>query len=66
MTDLNAGERAVLTLLWDGRTQKEIAALLGVTRRVIDQQSVRIRRKLRAATLIHASRQAVREGILQP
>ncbi|BFU90126.1 MAG: hypothetical protein NTAFB01_13130 [Nitrospira sp.] len=66
MTALSARERDVLQMLWDGLSQKEIAGLLGVTRTVIDRQSVRIRNKLGAATLIHASRQAVKEGILQP
>jgi predicted DNA-binding protein (UPF0251 family) len=59
-------EVEALRLLWDGLTQKEIAARLGVHRNTLTGRFARCRRKLRAATLHQATRQAVHLGILQP
>jgi len=46
MNDLTAREREVLSLLVEGKTNKEIGSVLDVTQRTVEQHLTHIYRKL--------------------
>ena len=55
---LSEGEREVLTLLCEGKSNKEIAASLKRTRRAIEARRAKIMRKMRADSLAQLIRLA--------
>jgi two-component system response regulator FixJ len=59
LTTLSDGEREVLTLLCDGKSNKEIAASLRLTRRAIEARRAKIMRKMQADSLAQLIRMAM-------
>jgi DNA-binding NarL/FixJ family response regulator len=66
MNDLTTREHEVLNLVTEGRTNKEIARMLSVTERTVEQHLTHIYRKLgvssRSAALIYVLRSSRQVG----
>lgn len=63
---LTGREREVLQLVAEGKTTKEIAALLGVSVKTADAHRTRLMQKLDLHDVASLTRYAVRQGIVQP
>lgn len=63
---LSAREREIVQLLAEGRTNKEIATLLGIAFKTVDAHRFNIMRRLSLHSVAELVRYAVREGIIQP
>jgi DNA-binding NarL/FixJ family response regulator len=63
---LSSRERQVLQLVAEGKTTKEIAALLGVSPKTADSHRTRIMRKLEIHDTAGLVRYAIRRGLIQP
>jgi DNA-binding NarL/FixJ family response regulator len=63
-SDLSQRERQVLTLLIDGRSDREIAAALFISQRTASTHVGSILRKLNASTRAEAAVRAVRDGLV--
>jgi FixJ family two-component response regulator len=61
ITTLSEGEREVLTLLCQGKSNKEIAASLKLTRRAIEARRAKIMRKMQAESLAQLIRMAMQQ-----
>lgn len=66
LSRLSAREREVLKLVVDGRTSKEIAALLGVKPASVHTYRSRIMAKLEVNDLASLVRLAIRHGLIRP
>jgi DNA-binding NarL/FixJ family response regulator len=62
---LSAREREIVQLLAEGRTNKAIAALLGISYKTVDAHRANIMRRLSLHSLADLVRYAVRERIIQ-
>lgn len=62
---LSAREREIVQLLAEGRTNKEIAALLGISYKTVDAHRANIMRRLSLHSLAELVRYAIRERIIQ-
>jgi PAS domain S-box-containing protein len=63
--DLSFRELTVLHLIVDGKSDKEIGAILGITRLTASKHVARILRKLKASSRTLAGVRAVREGLVE-
>ena len=63
---LTAREREVLQLVAEGKTTKEIAALLGVSVKTADAHRTRLMQKLDIHDIASLTRYAIRQGMIQP
>jgi DNA-binding CsgD family transcriptional regulator len=63
---LSARERQVLKLVVEGRTSKEIAAIVGVKPSSIDTYRSRIMAKLEISDVANLVRFAIRHGLIKP
>ena len=63
---LSPRERQVLKLVVDGKTSKEIAAIVGVKPSSIDTYRSRIMAKLEIGDLPSLVRFAIRHGVIKP
>jgi DNA-binding NarL/FixJ family response regulator len=63
---LTPREREVLQLVAEGKTTKEIAAILGVSTKTADAHRTRLMQKLDIHDIAGLTRYAVRRGIIQP
>jgi DNA-binding NarL/FixJ family response regulator len=63
---LTAREREVLQLVAEGKTTKEVAAILGVSVKTADAHRTRLMQKLDIHDIAGLTRYAVRQGIIQP
>ncbi|MFQ5829948.1 MAG: response regulator [Candidatus Methylomirabilia bacterium] len=63
---LTAREREVLQLVAEGKSTKEIAALLGVSVKTADAHRTHLMQKLDIHDVAGLTRYAVRQGIIQP
>jgi DNA-binding NarL/FixJ family response regulator len=63
--NLSFRELTVLHLIVDGKSDKEIGAILGITRLTASKHVARILRKLRANSRTLAGVKAVREGLIE-
>jgi DNA-binding NarL/FixJ family response regulator len=63
---LTAREREVLQLVAEGKTTKEIAAILGVSVKTADTHRTRLMQKLDIHDVAGLTRYAIRHGIIQP
>ncbi len=63
---LTAREREVLQLVAEGKTTKEIAALLGVSVKTADAHRTRLMQKLDLHDVASVTRYAIRRGIIRP
>jgi DNA-binding NarL/FixJ family response regulator len=63
---LSPREREVLQLIAEGKTTKEIAALLGVGVKTADSHRTRLMQKLDIHEVAGLVRYAIREGLVQP
>jgi len=63
---LTPREREVLQLLCEGRTNKEVAATLGISVKTADTHRTRIMRKLDVHSAVELVRYAIRAGIARP
>ena len=63
---LSTRERQVLKLVVDGKTSKEIAAIVGVKPSSIDTYRSRIMAKLEIGDLPSLVRFAIRHGVIKP
>jgi len=63
---LTPREREVVQLLAEGRTNKEVAAILGISVKTADTHRTRIMRKLGAHSVVDLVRYAIRTGIARP
>jgi PAS domain S-box-containing protein len=61
---LSFREVAVLQLVVEGRSDKEVASILGITRMTASKHVARILRKLKASSRTEAGVRAVREGLI--
>jgi len=59
-------EREVLQLVAEGKTTKEIAAILGVSVKTADAHRTRLMQKLDIHDIAGLTRYAIRQGIIQP
>lgn len=59
-------EREIVQLLAEGRTNKEIAALLGISYKTVDAHRTNIMRRLGLHSFANLVRYAIRERIVQP
>lgn len=64
--DLTVREREVLTWTALGKTSSEVAEILGLTKRTIDEYALRAARKLRAQNKTHAVVKALQRGLISP
>ena len=62
---LSAREREIVQLLAEGRTNKEIAALLGIAFKTVDAHRTNVMRRLSMHSTAELVRYAVRERIIQ-
>ena len=62
---LSAREREIVQLLAEGRTNKEIAALLGIAFKTVDAHRTNVMRRLSMHSTAELVRYAVRENIIQ-
>jgi DNA-binding NarL/FixJ family response regulator len=63
---LTAREREIVQLLAEGRTNKEIAALLGIAYKTVDAHRSNIMRRLSLRSFAEMVRYAIRERFVQP
>lgn len=63
---LTPREREVLQLVAEGKTTKEIAAILGVSVKTADAHRTRLMQKLDIHDIAGLTRYAVRQGVIQP
>lgn len=63
---LSAREREIVQLLAEGRTNKEIATLLGIAYKTVDAHRTNVMRRLRMHSVAELVRYAIRERIIQP
>jgi two-component system response regulator NreC len=63
---LSSRERQVLQLVAEGKTTKEIAALLGISAKTADSHRSRIMRKLDIHDTVGLVRFAIRRGLINP
>ncbi len=63
---LTKRERQVLTLLAEGRTNKQVALLLGISPKTVDAHRTNLMRKLGLHSIHQLVRHAIREGLIQP
>lgn len=63
---LTAREREVLQLVAEGKSTKEIAAILGVSVKTADAHRTRLMQKLDIHDVASLTRYAIRHGIIQP
>ena len=66
LSALSAREQQVLKLVLEGRSSKEIAALMGVKPSSIDTYRSRIMAKLEVQDVIGLVRLAIRHGVVKP
>jgi DNA-binding NarL/FixJ family response regulator len=64
-TRLSAREREIVQLLAEGRTNKEIASLLGIAFKTVDAHRTNVMRRLSMHSVAELVRYAVRERIIQ-
>jgi len=64
--DLTAREREVVQLLAEGRTNKEVAAALGISVKTAETHRNHVMQKLRLGSLTQLVRYAVRNKIVEP
>jgi len=64
-TRLSAREREIVQLLAEGRTNKEIASLLGIAFKTVDAHRTNVMRRLSMHSVAELVRYAVREQIIQ-
>jgi two-component system response regulator NreC len=64
--DLTAREREVLQLVAEGKTTKEIGAILGVSVKTVDAHRTRLMKKLDLHDIAGLTRYAIRQGLVQP
>ncbi len=62
---LTSREREVLTLLAGGRSNKEVAAALGISPRTVDSHRARIMDKLQVRTLSGLVHFAIRNNLVE-
>ena len=62
---LSAREREIVQLLAEGRTNKEIATLLGIAYKTVDAHRTNIMKRLNMHSVAEVVRYAVRERIIQ-
>ncbi|HSB68022.1 MAG TPA: response regulator transcription factor [Candidatus Methylomirabilis sp.] len=63
---LTAREREVLHLVAEGKTTKEIAAILGVSTKTADAHRTRLMQKLDIHDIAGLTRHAIRSGVIEP
>lgn len=63
---LTAREREVLQLVAEGKTTKEISAILGVSVKTADAHRTRLMQKLDIHDIAGLTRYAIRQGLIQP
>jgi two-component system, NarL family, response regulator NreC len=63
---LTSRERQVLQLIGEGKSSKEIAALLGISLKTAESHRTRLMRKLDIHELASLVRYAIRRGLVQP
>jgi DNA-binding NarL/FixJ family response regulator len=63
---LTAREREVLQLVAEGKTTKEISAILGVSVKTADAHRTRLMQKLDIHDVASLTRYAIRQGLIQP
>ena len=61
---LTSREREVLRHLAEGRSNKEVGALLGISTRTVETHRARLMRKLRLRSMNHLVRYAIRHRII--
>jgi DNA-binding NarL/FixJ family response regulator len=63
---LTAREREVLQLVAEGKTTKEISAILGISVKTADAHRTRLMQKLDIHDVAGLTRYAIRQGLIQP
>lgn len=63
---LTPREREVLQLVAEGRTTKDVAAILGVSVKTADTHRTRLMQKLNLHDVASLTRYAIRQGVIQP
>ena len=63
---LTSRERQVLQLITEGKSTKEVAALLGITTKTAESHRTRIMHKLDIHETASLVRYAIRHGLVQP
>lgn len=63
--DLTPREREIVQLVAEGRSSKEVAALLGISIKTVESHRTNVMRKLRIRSVSQLVRYAVRNGIVQ-
>jgi len=63
---ITAREREVLQLVAEGKTTKEISAILGVSVKAADAHRTRLMQKLNIHDIAGLTRYAIRRGLIQP
>jgi len=63
---LSARERETVQLLAEGKSNKEVAAILGISPKTAETHRATIMRKLGLSTFSDLVRYAVRNGIIEP
>jgi len=66
LNQLSSREREVLTLVVEGRTSKDIAAMIGVKPSSINTYRSRIMAKLEIGDIASLVRFAIRQGLIRP
>ncbi len=62
---LTPRQAQVLQLLWQGKTNREIGALLGISRRTVEVHRVYLRQRLGAKNAAHLIHLAVTMGLVR-
>jgi DNA-binding CsgD family transcriptional regulator len=65
LVGLTVRERQVLGLLAEGRTNQQIASVLGISDRTVGSHVGSIYRKLRVNNRVDAAREAIRLGVVE-
>jgi two-component system response regulator NreC len=63
---ISARERQVIQLIGEGKSTKEIAAVMGISVKTVESHRVRIMRKLDIHEVASLVRYAIRSGLVQP
>jgi DNA-binding NarL/FixJ family response regulator len=63
---LSGREREIVQLLAEGRTNKEIATLLGIAYKTVDAHRTNIMKRLNLHSVAELVRYAIRERIIEP
>jgi DNA-binding NarL/FixJ family response regulator len=63
---LSLRKRQILRLLYEGRTTKQIAAVLGISRRTVESHKYELMRTLRVGSTLELLRYAGRLGVVKP